>query len=142
MKQQGKRTRALDSRGRPVAGLYVRDGRFSTGWMESGRWRMQTLQATTLTEAKRERESLLAGLREGRIAAKDGATLSDVFSEYQDARNLSSRTRDHEQYLLDQHLPTIKGRRVQDVTAADVAKVLRGMRDTYLAGRAAPSTGS
>ncbi len=66
---QGKRTRALDSRGRPVPGLYVRDGRFIAGFKRNGRWTMQTLAAETLTEARRERESLLAGLREGRVAA-------------------------------------------------------------------------
>jgi hypothetical protein len=67
---QGKRTRALDSRGRPVPGLYVRDGRFITGYMLDGRWMMRTLLADTLTEARRERESLLAGLREGRVARR------------------------------------------------------------------------
>ena len=77
--KQGPRSRALDSRGRPVPGLYVRDGKFIAGWQENDRWRMQTLQAETLTAAKRERESLLSGLREGRIAAKDGATFADVF---------------------------------------------------------------
>ena len=66
---QGKRTRALDSRGRPGPGLYVRDGRFIAGFKRDGRWTMQTLDAETLTEARRERESLLAGLREGRVAA-------------------------------------------------------------------------
>ena len=33
---QGKRTRALDSRGRPVPGLYVRDGRFIAGFKLDG----------------------------------------------------------------------------------------------------------
>jgi integrase len=128
---QGKRTRALDSRGRPVPGLYVRDGRFIAGLRVNGRWTMRTLAADTLTEARRERESLLAGLREGRIAAPAAATFDDVFAEYQAARSLSQRTRAHELHLVRRHLPKLRARRVQDVSASDVAQVLRGMRDRY-----------
>jgi integrase len=128
---QGKRTRALDSRGRPVPGLYVRDGKFIAGYKVDGRWTMQTLAADTLTEARRDRESLVAGLREGRIAAPDQATFDDVFAEYQSSRSLSDRTRRHEEHLRDRHLDGFKSRRVQGITASDVAKVLRGMRDTY-----------
>ena len=130
---QGKRERARDSRGRPVAGLYLRDGVYSCGYRENGRWQMRNLQAKTITEARREQQSLLSGLREGRIAQRDGATFSDVFEQWQDARNLSERTSAHERYLLDQHLATVKDRRVQDVSASDVARVLRGMRDTHSA---------
>ncbi len=79
---QGKRTRALDSRGRPVKGIYTRDGRFVAGYKRDGRWTMQTLEAETLTEARRERDGLLAGLREGRISAPSGATFEDVFTEH------------------------------------------------------------
>ena len=128
---QGKRTRVLDSRGRPVPGLYVRDGRFLAGYKLDGRWTMKTLQAETLTEARRERASLLAGLREGRIAAPASATFADVFAEYQAARTLSERTRAHERHLLDRHLDDLQRRRVQDVTASDVARRLRELRDTY-----------
>ena len=56
MSKQGPRTRALDSRGRPVPGLYVRDGRFIEGFQQNDSWKMQTLAAKTLTDAKRERE--------------------------------------------------------------------------------------
>lgn len=128
---QGKRTRALDSRGRPVPGLYTRDGRFIAGFKLDGRWVMRTLDAETLTEARRERESLLAGLREGRVAAPDRVTFADVFSEYQSSRTLSERTRLHERHLRDRHLATLPARRIQEITASDVAKVLRGMRDRY-----------
>jgi integrase len=128
---QGKRTRALDSRGRPVPGLYVRDGRFIAGFKLDGKWTMRTLDADTLTDARRERESLLAGLREGRIAAPASATFADVFAEYLAARALSERTRGHERHLLDRHLGAFKSRRVQDVTASDVAKRLRELRAAY-----------
>ena len=128
---QGKRTRARDSRGRPVRGLYVRDGRFIAGFKLEGRWRTRTLRAETLTEARRERESLLAGLREGRIAAPNSTTFGDVFAEYQASRSLSERTRRHERHLLDRHLIAIEARRVQDVSASDVAAVLRRMKKSY-----------
>jgi integrase len=130
-KMQGKRTRALDSRGRPVPGLYVRDGRFIAGFQcpRTARWRMQTLVAETLTEARRERDGLLAGLREQRVAAPDRAPFADVFVEYQASRALADRTRKHEQHLVDRHLGALKLRRAQDVTASDVARLLRCMRD-------------
>jgi integrase len=54
-----------------------------------------------------------------------------MFSQWQDARNLSERTREYEQYVLDNHLPTLKGRKLQDISASDVARVLRSMRDSY-----------
>jgi integrase len=130
---QGKRTRARDTRGRPVSGLYTRDGRYIAGFNcpQSGRWRMVTLDAETLTEARRDRDSLLAGFREGRTPAPDAATFGDLFADYQDARNLSERTRRHERELRDRHLAPLADRRAQDVTAAELARLLRGMRDRY-----------
>jgi integrase len=130
---QGKRTRALDSRGRPVPGLYVRDGRFIAGFRcpQTDKWRMQTLQAETLTEAKRERESILSALREQRLAAPDAVRFVDLFHEAQNARTLSERTKAHEQHLLDRHLADLKDRRAQEVKPTDVAAVLRRMRKTY-----------
>jgi len=69
-------------------------------------------RATTITEAKRERESLLAGLREGRVAGKDDATFLAVFEEWQSSRTISARTAEHERYLRDQHLALLKGQKV------------------------------
>src|SRR5262249_14374081 len=68
---------------------------------------------------------------EGRIAAPASATFADVFSEYQAARNLSERTREHERWLLDHYLSDLKTRRVQAVTASDLAAILRRMRAKY-----------
>src|SRR5262245_3135928 len=94
----GKRTfeRARDSRGLSVQGLSRRDGAFYMGARIDGRWTMKKLEAETLTEARRERDSILSGLREGRIAQRDGATFGDCFTEFQDSRRLSERTRKHE----------------------------------------------
>lgn len=133
MKEQGTRTRtrALDSRGRPVPGLYVRDGRFIAGWKQDGRWTMRTLSAETLTEARRERDSLLAGLREGTIAKRDPVTFAEVFAEYQARPGISERTRTHEAQLAARHVAAFQARRVQDVTATEVARLLRGMGGRY-----------
>lgn len=128
---QGKRTRVLDSRGRAVPGLYVRDGRFIAGAKFDGRWTMRTLDAKTLTEARRQREAWLTGLRDGRIAAPDAATFADVFADWQDARTIADRTREHERHVLDRRLASLKARRIQDIKATDVAAVLRDQRKRY-----------
>jgi integrase len=128
---QGKRTRARDSRGRPVPGLYVRDGRFIAGAKIDGHWTMHTLDAETLTDARRERESWLAGLREGRIAAPARATFDDVFTDWQAARNLSKDTRNHERHVASKRLSSLLERRVQDVTATEIAALLREQRERY-----------
>lgn len=128
---QGKRERARDSRGRPIPGLYVRDGKFSCGYQNGERWQMVNLRATTITEAKRERESLLAGMREGRVAAKDDATFLDVFNEWQASREISEQTQNHEALVLRRYLSELSGRRIQDVTPSDLARILRGMRGRY-----------
>jgi integrase len=130
---QGKRTRARDSRGRAVPGLYVRDGKFIAGYNcpQTGKWRMQLLDADTITDARRERESLLSGLREERLAAPDAVTFDTLFVEYQASRKLSERTKTHERHLVDRHLDGVKERRAQEITATDVARLLRKMGETY-----------
>jgi integrase len=125
---QGKRTRALDSRGRPVPGLYERDGRFIAGYKLAGKLHMTTLEAETLTEARRERESLLAARREGRTSAPSQRTFEDLFDEWQRARDLSERTRKHECELLGRHLQAVRARRLQDVSASELARLLSDMR--------------
>jgi integrase len=128
---QGKRTLARDSRGRPVPGIYIRDGVYSAGFRcpQTGRWRMVNLKAKTLTEAKRERDSLLAALREDRVAAPAADTFANAFEDYQQSRKLKRRTIKHEQHLLDRHLDAFKNRRLQGVTTREVARRLRELRD-------------
>lgn len=130
---QGPRTRARDTNGRPVKGLYVRDQVFSAGFQcpQTGKWRIQTLRAETLTEARRQRDALLSGLRDGRALAPDTATFADLFADYLDARSLSDRTRTHERHLCARHLTGLVDRRAQDVTAAEIARLLRTMRETF-----------
>jgi integrase len=125
-------TRASDSRGRPVPGIYVRDGRYAAGAKVDGRWMLHTLDAETLTEARRERESWVTGLREGRIPTPDRATFAEVFADWQDARpKLSERTRKHERHVAGKRLGSLLDRRVQTVTSTEIAAVLREQRQRY-----------
>src|SRR5215213_10134427 len=115
---QGKRSRVLDSRGRAVPGIYSRDGHYIAGYrcpQSGGKWRMVTLNAETLTEAKRERAAILAGLRDGSTRAPDGVTVAALFADFQESRNLSERTREHERHLFGRHLASLRERRAQDV---------------------------
>jgi integrase len=125
---QGKRTRALDSRGRPVKGLYIRDGRFVAGLQEGGRWTMRTLEAESLTDARREREALIADLASGRAAPRSGVTFAETFADWQRSRTLSERTIRDERAVARRYLPNLLARRIQDVTPADVAEVLHANR--------------
>ncbi len=74
----------------------------------------------------------MVGLREGRIASADNSTFAEVFEEWQLGRTIAERTASHERYLLDRHLATLKGQRLQKITASEVARVLRSMRDDGL----------
>jgi hypothetical protein len=125
---QGKRSRVLDTRGRAVPGIYRRDGRFVAGYQAAGKWTMRTLRAETLTEAKRERDSLVAGLREGRTVAPESLTVRDLFTDYQQSRNLSTRTDAHDRETFDRYAGVIATRRSQEVTASELASVLRELR--------------
>lgn len=129
---QSKRTRACDSRGRAVPGIYRRAGHFIAGYrcpQSGGKWRMVTLKAETLTEAKRERAAILAGLRDGSRRAPDGLTVDALFADFQQSRNLSERTRAHERHLYARHLSALHARRAQDVTATELARLLRDLAE-------------
>ena len=123
---QATRSRVLDSRGRPVPGIYVKNGRYSAGYNcpTTGKWRMQSLAAKDLSGARKERESLLSGLREGRVAARNDSTVEGVFKDWQSSRRISERTAENEQGLL-RHLGPITTRRVQDVTSTEIAGLLK-----------------
>ena len=53
-------------------GVYKRDNTYYAGYSLDGKWTITALEAESVTEAKRARQSLVAGLREGRIAQRDG----------------------------------------------------------------------
>ena len=56
---------------------------------------MKSLDANDLSAAKKERESPVTGLREGRVAAKNDSTVASVFSDSQSSRRISKRTVRH-----------------------------------------------
>jgi integrase len=114
-----------------VKGLYLREGRYLAGANVEGRWAMKTLDAESLTEAKRERESWLAGLREGRVAPTSGTTFRAVFSDWQASRRISERTAEHERHLLDKRLGSLADRPLQKITATEIATVMREQRKRY-----------
>src|SRR5262245_28949148 len=98
MMAKATRERVLDSRGRAVSGIYKKGGSFIAGYRcpVSGAWRMKALDAKDLSAAKREREALVTGLREGRIAAKNDSTVEAILADWQSSRRISDRTVAHE----------------------------------------------
>jgi integrase len=124
--------RARDSRGRPVKGIYTRDGRFYVGASVAGKWTMAATDATTLTEARAERENMLADHRAGRIARRTADRFDDLFHEWQSSRPISEQTAAKEATVRRLYLADLSERRVQDVTPRDVARVLTTMRDDGL----------
>ena len=58
----------------------------------AGKWTMTATDATTLTEARAERENLLADHRAGRIAPRTADTFDDLFHEWQASRPISEQT--------------------------------------------------
>lgn len=134
MSKQGPRVRVRDGKGNPIPGLYRRDDKFIAGYQEHGSWKTQTLKATSVMEAKRQRASLIVGLREGRIASADNSTFAEVFEEWQRGRTIGERTAEGERHHLNRHLATLKGQKVQKISASDVARLLRGMREDGYSG--------
>jgi integrase len=59
-------------------------GRFMVGFGDplTGRWRMQTLQAATRTDAKAERDRFLTRLRAGEVATDTSVTVAELAGEW------------------------------------------------------------
>lgn len=108
-------------------GIFRRGDRLYAGYRKDGRWTMKALDATSLNAAVKERAGLISD--PGPAPSKD--SVLDVLADWQGARRLSPRTEAHENDLARRHLPSLLERRVQDMGAGDVARVLRPMRDTY-----------
>jgi integrase len=125
-------------RERVAPGLYLQDGYYYAGFNEpdTKRWRLKKLAAKTLREAKRERESHLAALREGRATTVSGTTFSDCLDTYLDALQASGardKTVRHNRWVADHYLRDELGAKpVQKITPADVRKILRAL--SHLSG--------
>jgi integrase len=113
---------------RVAPGIYEQDGSYRAGFREpgSGRWRTQKLQATTLRGAKKERESLLAALREGRRAVRSDITLGALCDEWLETRRgrVAPRTLEHDEEQLRLIRPVLGDVRVQALTIGDVRRLL------------------
>jgi integrase len=125
-------------RERVAPGIYRQDGRYYAGYNEPGtkRWRLKRLTAKTLRDAKRERESHLAALREGRATVASAATFGACLDTYLDALAASGareKTIRHNRWVAERYLRDALGATpVQKVAPADVRKVLRGV--SHLSG--------
>ena len=115
---QGKRTRALDSRGRPVPGLYVRDGRYIAGAKVDGRWTMRTstptrspthaASATRGSPGSAKAGSRRRPRRRSPTSSPTGRTAARLSRAHHRARAARPAT---------DISPTSRPRRVQDITA-------------------------
>jgi integrase len=115
-------------RTRVAPGIYVQNDSYRAGFREPGsnRWRTQKLRATTLRAAKKERDSLLAALREGRLAARSEITLGALCDEWLATRRgrVSERTLVYDQGQVKRIKRVLGGLRVQALTVTDVRRLL------------------
>lgn len=125
-------------RARVAPGIYLQDGRYYAGFNEPGtkRWRFKKLAATTLRDAKRERGSHLAALREGRATSASATTFGACLDTYLDALAASgarNKTIRHNRWVAGHYLRDELGPKpVQKITPADVRKILRAV--SHLSG--------
>jgi integrase len=111
-----------------VPGIYRQDGALFANYREpgDGRSRFTKLKATTIRDAKRERESILAALREGRLAARSETTLAVLCDEWLATRRgrVAVRTLEYDETQLKRIKPELGHLRVQAITVTDVRRLL------------------
>jgi integrase len=137
-----KRTRATDSKGRPVKGLYVRsDGAYVAGMTVEGRWTMQVLKgASSLTEARSMQTALVAKHDRGEGVAPSRVTLEDVWRDFSEAFDAlvasgdrSPRTLELYKQRWGSHLKERLGKKpAQSIKPADVSALLAHLRNAGL----------
>src|SRR6478752_1476450 len=118
---------------RVAPGIYAQDGGYFAGFNEPGtkRWMLAKLDATTLRDAKRERESRIAALREGRAATKSGLTFDTCLDRYLAALEQGGRrdkTVNGNRWIAKKYIRDALGAKaVQEITTDDVRDVLRSV---------------
>jgi integrase len=92
----------------------------------TGRQRFKKLKAQTVREARKERESILAALREGRLAARSEITLAALCDEWLATREgrVAPRTHEYDLEQLQHIKPVLGSLRVQAVTVSDIRRLL------------------
>jgi integrase len=128
--------------------LYERPGRtkagrrYMAGYADlDGRWRMVTLRARNVSEAKAERDELLAKHRRGELAPVTTVTVAELVAEYLAhlealvaAGERAERTVERYQSHLEAHVVPALGRvQVRKLTADHVALLVRTCREKGLA---------
>jgi integrase len=101
----------------------------------TGRQRATKLQAQTVREAVKERQSILAALREGRRAPRSEVRLDALCREWLATRqgNVSDRTYEYDEGMVARIASVLGDMRVQEITVRDVRRLLR--KTTMLAER-------
>jgi integrase len=109
-------------------GVYRQDGALFANYREPGtrRSRFTKLKATTPRAATRERESILAALREGRRAPRSQITLAAFCREWLDPRGgrVADRTLEYDEGQVQRIVAVLGLMRLQDVTVRDVRRLL------------------
>jgi hypothetical protein len=138
-----QKERSTRRRVRIADNLYERPGRtkaetrYMVGYADAnGVWRMKTLQATTRTDARAERDAFLAKLRRGEIAPPSKLTFAEVATEFLTAfeglvasGERAERTLERYRSALDLHvIPTLGQRQIQKITADQLAALISSRR--------------
>jgi integrase len=123
-------TDSLKSRRELVApGIYQQDGALFANYREpgSGRSRFTKLAATTIRDAKKERGSLLAALREGRRAPRSQVTVEALCREWLATRlgRVAPRSYEYDEGMVARIVRVLGAGRVQELTVGDVRRLLR-----------------
>jgi integrase len=109
-------------------GIYRQDGALFANYREpgGGRPRLSKLRATTIRAAKKERESILSALREGRLAARSDITLAALCDEWLATRRgrVAERTLEYDETQLKRIKPVLGELRVQAITVVDMRRLL------------------
>ena len=85
--------RATNRQGKPVRGIYTRDGRLYAGFSVKGHWFMKQLRADTVDDAIIERERIIrrVGGRLPRKPPPPDPKRKDIDMIYSDARKLAQQ---------------------------------------------------
>lgn len=115
-------------RSRVAPGIYQQDGALVAIYREpgSGCLRQTKLVAETPREARKERESILAALREGRRAPRSQITLTAFCDEWLGTRRgrVAERTYEYDEGMVKRITAVLGGTRLQDIAVRDVRRLL------------------
>jgi integrase len=113
---------------RVAQGIYEQDGSLFAAYREPGtsRLRFTKLRATTLRAAKKERDSLLAALREGRRAPRSEIRLDALCRDWLATRlgNVADRTYEYDEGMVARIVAVLGDLRVQEISVRDVRRLL------------------